>query len=117
MDGLISRPLGIGKGVGSETRGFAGSQVVSNTLMSVEAPGKQPEVLDEPLAGEEAKSFRSIAARLNYLCIDRPDIQYSVKEIARRMASPVRGDWRKLRKLGRYLIRRPRLCLPTTGSR
>ena len=58
--------------------------------------------------GAEATRFRAVAARANYLSGDRPDIQYAVKEICRRMAKPVRGDWEKLIRLGRYLKGAPR---------
>ena len=44
---------------------------------------------DDPAMGpEEATSFRSAVARLNYMASDRPDIQYAVKEVARNMSSP-----------------------------
>ena len=52
-----------------------------------------------------------MAARANYLSADRPDIQYAVKEICRRMAKPVEGDWQKLVRLGRYLKGAPRCVL------
>ena len=47
------------------------------------------------LVGAEATRFRAVAARANYLSADRPDVQYAVKEICRRMAKPVEGDWQK----------------------
>ena len=50
-----------------------------------------------------------MAARSNYLAADRPDIQYAVKEICRRMAKPVESDWKKLVRLARYLRGSPRL--------
>jgi hypothetical protein len=46
---------------------------------------------------------------LNYLAPDRMDLAYSVKEAARSMAGPKHADWEKLKRLGRYLIARPRL--------
>ena len=64
---------------------------------------------DEELQGEEATTYRRIAARANYLAADRMDIQFSVKEICRKMSKPCRGDWQKLKKLARYLEGRPRL--------
>ena len=65
----------------------------------------------EPLGKEEARRYRAVAARLNYLAPDRMDLAYSVKEAARSMASPrhAESDWDKLKRLGRYLIARPRL--------
>ena len=63
------------------------------------------------LVGSEATRFRAVAAGANYLSADRPDIQYSVKEVCRRMAKPVEGDWQKLTRLGRYLKGAPRCVL------
>ena len=72
----------------------------------------EPDTSDETeLIGADAKLFRSIAATLNYMSIDRPDIQYAVKETARMMARPRACDWKPLKKIARYLIRRPRLAL------
>ena len=63
---------------------------------------------NELLTGTEATRFRAITARLNYLAQDRPDVQYSIKEVARRMATPRQGDWLALKRLGRYLLGAPR---------
>ena len=65
----------------------------------------------EELVGAEATRFRAVAARANYLAADRPDIQYAVKEVCRKMAKPARGDWQKLVRLGRYLKGAPRCVL------
>ena len=63
------------------------------------------------LTGSEATRFRAVAARANYLSADRPDIPYSVKEVCRRMAKPVEGDWQKLSRLGRCLRGAPRCVM------
>ena len=63
------------------------------------------------LTGEEARLFRGVAARLNYVGLDRPDMQFAVKEAARLMSSPRMCDRRILRKTSRYLIRRPQISL------
>ena len=65
----------------------------------------------ELLAPKQSKEYRALAARANYLAPDRADIQYAVKEICRGMANPTRGDWRKLKRLGRFLIGRPRVVI------
>ena len=83
---------------------------------SLTHPGGEKRMLEEEeateeLVGAEATRFRAVAARANYLAADRPDIQYSVKEICRRMARPVAGDWQKLVRLGRYLKGSPRCVL------
>lgn len=65
----------------------------------------------EPLVGEEATNFRALTARANYLAQDRPDITFAVKELTRRMAGPTTKDFADLKRLGRYLLGRPRLVL------
>ena len=73
--------------------------------------GKEEEDLEEDkaLIGEEATQYRAIAARLNYLSADRPDLQYAAKEACRDMASPTDGSWRRLIRIARYLLGSPRL--------
>ena len=66
---------------------------------------------DSYLAKHEASRFRALAARANYLAQDRPDIQYSVKEVARRMCRPRQSDWVLLKRLARYLVGAPRALL------
>ena len=65
--------------------------------------------MDKPLDDEQASQYRALVARCNYLAPDRPDIAYSVKELARKMSNLESGDWMKLKRLGRYLKGRPRL--------
>jgi hypothetical protein len=82
----------------------------------VDTPGEDLKKYEEDedavkLDGIHATKFRSLAARANYLAMDRPDIQYSVKELCREMSSPSRGAWKKLKRLIRYLINHPRLVL------
>ena len=64
---------------------------------------------DVELDPQEMTSFRSIAARANYLAQDRPDLQFATKEICRRMAKPTRGCWTAMKRLARYLVQYPRL--------
>ena len=65
----------------------------------------------EKLDPAKTSSYRAIVARLNYLAADRPDIAFSVKEAARSMSAPTKGCWEKLKRIGRYLISRPRAVL------
>ena len=74
------------------------------------------DVDDENLAWEDrlmnssdATRFRAVVARLNFLSIDRADIQYATKEAARKMARPTNGDWQLVTRIGKYLILRPRV--------
>ena len=54
---------------------------------------------DDLLTGEELKLFQSVAARLNFFAMDRPDLFYSVKELMRKMASPRAQDLTASREL------------------
>ena len=62
-----------------------------------------------PLDEQQASQYRAITARYNHITLDRPDLAFAVKELARRMAKPTRGDWMKLKRLGRYLLAKPRM--------
>ena len=92
---VAHRTMGCGKGIGERCSPLCSAEVT--------------DVDETPLAGAEAKLFRGVAARLNYLSPDRPDIQYAVKEAARTMANPRACDWGLLKKIGRYLLYWPRL--------
>ena len=70
--------------------------------------GTTKENCEVPLEGEEASQYRAIVARLNYLAADRPDIAFAVKELARNMSAPTQGSRDRLKRLGRYLVHKPR---------
>ena len=78
----------------------------------VGTPGEEEreDIEQEPaLEVSKATRFRAIAARANYLAMDRIDMQYATKEICRGMATPTEKHWRMLKRLGRYLITKPRM--------
>ena len=58
---------------------------------------------------EEAKAFRGIAARLNFLSLDSPDLQFPIKPCSQAMANPTRGAWKSVKKIARYLVGRKRV--------
>ena len=64
---------------------------------------------DEPLPEGKVTHFRALAARGNYLAVDRPDCQFGAKEICRFMSSPTMLSVEALKRLGRYLSGHPRL--------
>jgi hypothetical protein len=79
----------------------------------VSAPGGRDnkDVEDEstPLSPQKTFQYRSLVMRAQYLSLDRRDIQFSSKELARKMQAPTERDWQALKKLGRILLGRPRL--------
>ena len=64
---------------------------------------------DELLDHERFKKYQSICARAHFLALDRMDIQYASKECCKAMSKPTLKDWAKLKRLGRYLVGKPRL--------
>lgn len=73
---------------------------------------KRLEQLDDVgavLNADECTMCRARAATALYLSLDRPDIQYSAKELCREFASPTRNSVTKLKRLVRYLVAKPRL--------
>ena len=76
----------------------------------VGTPGVQKVSPDTtPLSEADVKRYRSLAMRINYLALDRPDVAYSSKELARGMQSPNVGHWSGLKRMARYLLGCPRM--------
>ena len=73
--------------------------------------GRTKEDHQTALRDEEASLYRGMTARLNYFAADRPDIAFSVKELARTMSAPTKGCWERLKRLTRYLIGKPRATI------
>ena len=69
----------------------------------VSTPGIKVKEEGLPLEAREATIYRANVARANYLSQDRSDIQFSVKELCRKMSAPTKSDWQKLKRLARYL--------------
>ena len=59
---------------------------------------------DQAMVPEEQTRYRALAARLNFLSVDRPALLYAVKECLSRMSSPRNRDWGALKRVCRYLI-------------
>ena len=60
------------------------------------------------LKGGDATCFRALAARANYLALDRPDIAFVRKELCRSFSCPSRSSATLLKRLVRYLVGCPR---------
>ena len=61
------------------------------------------------LEPHDATKFRGIAARINYLAADRPDLQFASKSASKYMANPTQDGCEVLKRIGRYLKANPRL--------
>ena len=60
-----------------------------------EKDDREEEWEKEHLQKEEATAFRGLAARLNFLAQDCPDLQFAIKQCSREMATPTRGSWKR----------------------
>ena len=83
------------------------AKAVSTPMVKMKAQDYQ--VGSELLKKDEIRLYRSVTMRAQYLAQDRPDLQFSVKERARRMKAPMARDLVALKRVGRYLRGRPRL--------
>ena len=63
---------------------------------------------EEELSKGEATQYRAVAARLNYLSLDRPDIRHAVTVACAAMSRPTGRDWTALKRIGRFLKGKPR---------
>ena len=70
--------------------------------------GNTQEDHTQPLGEADATKYRALVARCNH-APDRPDIAFAVNELPRSMAIPTKGDMTILKRLGRYLLEKPRL--------
>ena len=89
---------------------------------------KEEEWEFEDLGKEEATVYRGLAARLNYMSQDSPDLQFPIKSCSQEMSKPKRGSWKRIKKVARYLVGRekvvwdfkwqeePRECYVATDS-
>ena len=88
-------------------KSFLGSWGLSPDSKSVATPGMK-EVADDNIDFNPS-SYRALVARANYLAQGRPDIQFAVKELCRKMSAPESEDWMRLKILGRYLVGESRM--------
>ena len=82
----------------------------SVTTPGTKEEGRTKEEHKNELNGAQSSLYKSMVARLNYLTSDRPDIAFAVKELARTMSAPTEGSWEQLKRMGRYLLAKPRLA-------
>ncbi len=77
---------------------------------AVTEPGNVAEVRagSNKLTSRDATKYRALAARLNFLSMDRADLQYAAKSVARHMSAPHDYDWIALKRVARYLRGAPR---------
>ena len=86
-----------------EGLGLRGAHSVAAPCDLNEHRAKDPR-REEKLDQSAATQYRSLAAKVNYLAIDRPDLKYPAMNICAAMSEPSHGDLERLKRLARYLI-------------
>ena len=66
---------------------------------------------EKPLDEPDSKLYISVGALLNYIAPDRPELQYSIKEVMRKASNPTHLDMKRLKRIARFLVGQPRRVL------
>ena len=101
------------KRVNKKFKGRRNLEVIIEMDEDAVRPGDSWE--EAEMSASDATRYRAIVARCNFLAIDRPDLMFAAKECSRKMARPQNGDWAALKRMGRYLIARPRVVHVSGG--
>eukprot|EP00973_Karenia_brevis_P093162 12415923-Karenia_brevis.AAC.1 len=68
---------------------------------------KLPPLLGDELAEPSRALFKSRCMRLQFIALDRPEIQFVAKELAQTMATPTVNGLEHLKSVARFLRGRP----------
>ena len=79
---------------GMEMENAAPAPIPGVTYTKEEAKDSEDSAL---MSNPDASAFRGLAARLNYLSVDRAYLQHAGKEVAQKIAAPREADWAKLK--------------------
>ena len=90
-----------------ESIGLSGDNVRSTVTPGLKCTKEQVDE-EKDLEPHEHTPYRGNGARCNFLGPDRPDIQYSAKEICRWMSSPTIVGRDALKRLCRFLVGKKR---------
>jgi hypothetical protein len=91
--------------------------VISAMGLQADSKGLDQAVVKEDTGEDEsddlepagAKRYRSIAAVVNYMSLDRPDLQFAASVLGRSMSRPSVAAEARLKKVARYLVSHPRV--------
>jgi hypothetical protein len=89
--------------------GLHDSKPVTSPSVSKSAMSEEKKDRGELMPPREATAYRSVVATLNFMALDRPDIQEATRECSKFMARPCQNDIESLKRLGRYLKGKPRV--------
>ena len=85
---------------------------LSTTSKGLSSPGAREEASADTrtrLSESDRTAYRSNVMRLAYLALDRVDLQFCTKELAKQMQAPCSADYDALKRVCRYLVSHPRV--------
>ena len=89
--------------------GLTASKPVGTPAVNDNAQGAKARSYEAALPREDAAAYWGLSARLNHLAQDRADLQFAARGAAKRMSNPRPSDWVLLKRVGRYLVGKPRM--------
>ena len=63
----------------------------------------------QDLINGNIRQYRSVVMKMNYIAMDRPGLQWSVRRCAKAMSSPKESDRTRLKRIAMYLRKKWRL--------
>ena len=100
---ILDRLCAIGPKPKKPVNKYKVKRLVTKRVKKLERPRTQGDVL----VGEDATLYRALAARANFLALDRPDLAYATKELCRDFSAPTTHSVWKLRRLIRCVHQFP----------
>ena len=89
-------------------RNFKNPRDVHVVMEAYEKKAEASETWDEQeMIPEDQTKYRALAARLNFLAVDQPDLLYAAKECSRKMSKPRNKDREAIKRICRYFIACP----------
>eukprot|EP00973_Karenia_brevis_P034187 4715258-Karenia_brevis.AAC.1 len=78
---------------------FGFNEKTKPSMMNGDKEDRVEECEEEFLGKSEATECRGFAARLNFMSLDWPELQFAIKQCSREMANPRVVSWRSLKKV------------------
>ena len=70
----------------------------------------------QALTHGDITKYRALVARISYLSQDRPDLKFAAMQVCCPMANPSASDLEWVKRIGRYVVVKPRAECKFTGS-
>ena len=80
----------------------------ANAVSTPSVPEPSEEANSRLSSPDITKDEGGLVARVNYLSLDRPDLQFAAKTASQHMAQPKVCDWAKIKRIARYLVKASR---------